>query len=70
VPGDVAGGHAAKEALLKAGHRRIAHLKGEDWIETARERKKGYRQALTTWDVPVDGELILTGGWTSTAAAS
>jgi LacI family transcriptional regulator len=64
VPGDVAGGHAATEALLKAGHRRIAHLKGEDWIDAAREREKGYRQALTTWDVPVDEQLILTGGWT------
>jgi len=64
VPGDVAGGYAATEALLKAGHRRIAHLKGEDWIDAAREREKGYRQALTTWDVPIDEDLILTGGWT------
>jgi LacI family transcriptional regulator len=64
VPGDIAGGHAATEALLKAGHRRIAHLKGEDWIEAARDREKGYRQALTTWDVPVDEDLVLMGGWT------
>ena len=64
VPGDVAGGYAATEALLKAGHRRIAHLKGEVWIEAARDREQGYRQALTTWDVPVDEDLILVGGWT------
>ncbi|QFY63980.1 LacI family DNA-binding transcriptional regulator (plasmid) [Rhizobium grahamii] len=64
VPGDVAGGHAATDALLRAGHRRIAHLKGEEWIEAAQDREKGYRQALTTWDVPIDEELILTGGWT------
>jgi len=64
VPGDVAGGHAATEALLKAGHRRIAHLAGEQWIEAARARAQGYRQALTTWDVAVDPDLIVTGGWT------
>lgn len=64
VPGDVAGGYAATDALLRAGHRRIAHLKGEDWIDAARERERGYRQALTTWDVPINPDLILVGGWT------
>ena len=62
VPGDVAGGYTATEALLKAGHRRIAYLKGEDWIEATRDREKGYRQALTTWDVPVDEQLMMAGG--------
>ncbi|MEO5807875.1 LacI family DNA-binding transcriptional regulator [Devosia sp.] len=64
VPGDVAGAHAATEALLKAGHRRIAHLKGEEWIDAASDRELGYRQAMTTWDVPIDDQLVLTGGWT------
>jgi len=64
VPGDVAGAYAATEALLKAGHRRIAHLKGEDWIDAARDRDRGYRQALTTWDVPIDDALTVVGGWT------
>jgi len=64
VPGDLAGGHSATEALLKAGHRRIAHLAGEDWIDAARDRLQGYKQALATWDVPFDPELVLVGGWT------
>ncbi|MGV8854896.1 MAG: LacI family DNA-binding transcriptional regulator [Devosia sp.] len=64
VPGDVAGAYAATEALLKAGHRHIAYLKGEIWIDAARDRERGYRQALTTWDVPIDPDLILLGGWT------
>jgi LacI family transcriptional regulator len=64
VPGDVAGGYAATDALLKAGHRRIAHLQGEVWIQAALDRKRGYRQALTTWDIPVNEDLILVGGWT------
>lgn len=64
VPADVTGGYAATEALLKAGHRRIAHLAGESWIEAADDRERGYRQALASWDVPVDEDLIMRGGWT------
>ncbi len=64
LPSDVAGGHTATEALLKAGHRRIAHLAGESWIEASENREKGYRQALASWDVPVDESLIMRGGWT------
>lgn len=64
VPGDVAGGFAATAALLGAGHRRIAMINGEDWIEAARDRLQGYRQALATHDVAIDPRLILSGGWT------
>jgi LacI family transcriptional regulator len=64
VPGDVAGAYAATEALLKAGHRKIAYLAGEDWIEASRDREKGYRQAMATWDVAVDPDLIIRGAWT------
>jgi LacI family transcriptional regulator len=64
VPADIAGGFAATAALLDAGHRRIAMINGEDWIEAARDRLQGYRQALATYDVAVDPRLILSGGWT------
>ncbi|WP_055046017.1 LacI family DNA-binding transcriptional regulator [Devosia sp. A16] len=64
VPADITGGYAATEALLRAGHRRIAHLAGESWIEAADDRERGYRQALASWDVPIDEELIMRGGWT------
>lgn len=64
LPSDVTGGYTATEALLKAGHRRIAHLAGESWIEASVNREKGYRQALASWDVPVDESLIKRGGWT------
>lgn len=64
VPADVTGGYTATEALLKAGHRRIAHIAGESWIEASDERERGYRQALATWDVAVDEELIMRGVWT------
>lgn len=64
VPGDVAGGQVATEALLRAGHRRIAHIGGESWIEASRDRIQGYRQALANWDIPVDPDLLRPGGWT------
>lgn len=64
VPGDVSGGFAATCALLDAGHRRVAMINGEDWIEAARDRLQGYRQALTTHDIPIDPTLIVSGGWT------
>jgi LacI family transcriptional regulator len=64
VPADVTAAYSATEALLKAGHRRIAHIAGESWIEAAADRERGYRQALASWDVPVDDDLVMRGGWT------
>ena len=64
VPGDVAGGFTATTALLEAGHRRIAMINGEDWIEASRDRVQGYRQALISHDIAVDPALICSGGWT------
>lgn len=64
VPGDVVGGFTATSLMLEAGHRRVAMINGEDWIEASRDRLQGYRQALTTHDVPIDPALIVSGGWT------
>lgn len=64
VPGDIVGGYVATEALLKAGHRRIAHLAGESFIEASVDREQGFRQAMADWKVPVDETLVSLGGWT------
>ena len=63
VPGEVAGGHAATERLIRAGHRRIAMIGGEQWMDAARDRIKGYRRALATADLPFDAALVLHGDW-------
>lgn len=63
VPGEVAGGHMATNALISAGHRRIAHITGEMWMDAARDRLKGYREALATADIPYDPDLIVEGNW-------
>ncbi|HTM77571.1 MAG TPA: LacI family DNA-binding transcriptional regulator, partial [Devosia sp.] len=64
VPGDLVGGYNATTQLLKAGHRRIAHLAGENVLEASVDREKGFRQAMADFNVPVDETLVSLGGWT------
>jgi len=67
VPGEVAGGHRATDALIDAGHQRIAIITGELWMDAARDRLKGYRQALATADIPYDPALVREGNWQPSA---
>jgi len=68
VPGEVAGGISATKALTDAGHRRIAHITGEMWMDAARDRLRGYREALAQADIPYDAELVQEGNWLPSAA--
>jgi DNA-binding LacI/PurR family transcriptional regulator len=43
---NVAGGRRAAEFLLRAGHRRIAHVMGWQGSSTGRDRAKGFSQAM------------------------
>lgn len=63
LPGEVGGGHAATERLIRSGHQRIGFIGGEPWMDGARDRLKGYRRALATGDLPFDPALILHGDW-------
>lgn len=63
VPSEVLGGFAATMHLLERGHRRVGLVNGEGWIEAAAERLKGYRQALSTRDIPFDPQLVREGDW-------
>jgi LacI family transcriptional regulator len=63
VPSEVAGGHAATEYLLGKGHTRIAYINGEPWMEAAKDRLKGYRRALATYDIVFDTALVRDGDW-------
>jgi LacI family transcriptional regulator len=65
VPGEVAGGHAATDCLIAAGHSRIGFINGEPWMEAAQDRFKGYRRALATADLPFDAALVRDGDWMS-----
>ena len=63
VPGEAAGGHAATDMLIRAGHRRIGYINGEASMEASRQRFRGYRQALATADLPFDTDLVREGNW-------
>jgi LacI family transcriptional regulator len=63
LPGDVAGANRATEILAAAGHRRIAHIGGESWMDVSVDRLRGYREALATADIPFDPDLVREGNW-------
>jgi LacI family transcriptional regulator len=63
LPGEVGGGFAATSYLLRLGHRRIALINGEPWMDASQERQKGYRQALATADIAFETALVRNGDW-------
>jgi LacI family transcriptional regulator len=63
VPAERRGGEAATAALLAAGHRRIAFIAGEPWMEASEQRLEGYRRALVAAGVAVDPGLIVEGNF-------
>ena len=67
VPSEIAGGQRATRHLIEHGHRRIASITGELWMEAAQDRLKGYRRALATADIPFDPELVVEGDWSASA---
>jgi LacI family transcriptional regulator len=70
VLSDNAGGaFAATAHLLAAGHRRIGFLGDVEAIFTARERRRGYREALAEHGLQLDPALVCMGLHDSAAAA-
>lgn len=67
VPSEIAGGQRATRYLIEHGHRRIATITGEPWMEAAQDRLKGYRRALATADIPFDPDLVIEGDWSASA---
>lgn len=63
VPSEVVGGYTATEHLIRAGHKRIAFINGEPWMDAAKDRFKGYRRALATSDIAFDASLVREGDW-------
>lgn len=63
VPGELLGGYVATLALIRAGHRRIAHIAGQSWTDPSRDRLSGYRRALAEYDILFDPALVRPGNW-------
>jgi LacI family transcriptional regulator len=67
VPSEIAGGDSATRHLMRFGHKRIATITGEPWMEAAQFRLKGYRRALATGDIAYDPDLVVEGDWSASA---
>ncbi len=67
TPGEVVGGRSATQHLIDHGHRRIAIIQGEEWMDAANDRLKGYRQALAAADISFDETLVRPGNWEPSA---
>ncbi|WP_235939532.1 LacI family DNA-binding transcriptional regulator [Salipiger sp. PrR007] len=67
LPGDLVGGRTATQRLIEAGCRQIAFINGEEGIDASRDRLRGYRQALSSNDLPFDPRLVVPGNWEPSA---
>lgn len=47
------------EHLIKCGYRKIAHLAGNEHLSVTKERMQGYLNALASYDIPVNDNLIM-----------
>ncbi len=63
TPGELLGGYVATRHLIRAGHRRIAHIHGQSWTDASRDRLNGYRRALAEHDISFDPALLRPGNW-------
>lgn len=63
VPAERRGGEAATSALLREGHRRIAFITGESWMDASRQREEGFMRAMQTAGVDIDPALVVEGNF-------
>ena len=63
VPAERRGGEAATRALIEAGHRRIAFVSGEPWMEASEQRQEGFTRAMAEAGRPVDPALVVEGNF-------
>jgi LacI family transcriptional regulator len=61
VPDEVQGGRTAPELLLKKGHRRIGFINEIGPLPAMLGRLEGYKQALASYGVPFDPQLVRAG---------
>lgn len=67
VPAEAEGGERVGRLLTAAGHRRIGMITGENWMEAARDRARGFRKALAQAGIAHDPALVVHGDWSPSA---
>lgn len=63
VPAERRGGEVATAALIAEGHKRIAFISGEPWMDASDQRMEGYERALRAARIPVDPSMIVEGNF-------
>jgi LacI family transcriptional regulator, galactose operon repressor len=63
IPGELLAGRTATQHLIDAGRKRVGFINGQQGIDASRDRLKGYRQALSSNDIPFAPELVKSGNW-------
>ncbi len=63
VPAERRGGEEATRVLIDSGHKTIAFISGEPWMEASDQRMEGYERALRAAGIPVDPSLIVEGNF-------
>jgi len=58
------GAYAATKYLIELGHKRIAHIAGDERHWTAIGKLKGYKKALEDAGFPLDEDLVVKGNYT------
>jgi DNA-binding LacI/PurR family transcriptional regulator len=64
IADNCAGTMAAVNYLHGLGHRRIGFICGNDYLQSAADRRQGYEEALTELGVSIDPGLIAPGDFT------
>jgi DNA-binding LacI/PurR family transcriptional regulator len=61
---DYEGAFTITQHLLEMGYRNIAHIAGPKGLQVTQNRCQGYLDALKSWDLSADNQLIMYGGFT------
>lgn len=64
LPAHALGAETAMRHLTSAGHKRIAFINGESWMEASQDRLRGYKRGLKAANIAYDAKLVRTGNWT------
>ena len=64
VVDDFKGAFLATEHLIKQGYKRIAHITASQHISIWNTRLRGYKEALASYNIPLDEDLIYVGNIT------
>lgn len=63
VPAERRGGEAATKALIAEGHRRIAFVEGEPWMDASKQRFEGFQRSMNEQGLELIDALVKEGNF-------